>query len=253
MISAVRRWAAPGQGDDHHARPGGDQVVQGYPQGVDPALQLGDDVLLVAALVGQLDDLLGAFGGSVREPWRHRANVAGAPAGRVRRASPTPSTTSAATAARQGSARPPCAGWTVASRSRQGPACVPVASPRLIDRGAVLLQPLRVGVGHPPLLRPARRSRPRTAARTTASPAPPRSVTACMAPADTGTRWPADPSGEPRRELLQLSPHPRHARSFTPGADKYHTPPMSRDARHLTAHYWSSGRLSPRRLGRSVW
>ena len=47
----------PGQGRHEHVSPVADQVVERYPQRVDAALELGDDILLIAALVGAVNDL----------------------------------------------------------------------------------------------------------------------------------------------------------------------------------------------------
>src|SRR5438034_2407442 len=75
VLGAVHHHREPGldvprEGGADHVRPVGYQVVQRYPQGADTGLELPDDVFLVAALVGQLDDLrrgqVGA-GGDVEE------------------------------------------------------------------------------------------------------------------------------------------------------------------------------------------
>src|SRR5205814_9886304 len=60
----------PGEGGDDHVRPVGHQVVERYPQRVDPVLELFDDVFLVAAVVGQRHHLLDGqvqVGGDVEE------------------------------------------------------------------------------------------------------------------------------------------------------------------------------------------
>ncbi len=49
---------APGQRRHHHVGPVAHQVVHRHPQGLHAALELGDEVLLVAAVVGQQDDLV---------------------------------------------------------------------------------------------------------------------------------------------------------------------------------------------------
>jgi hypothetical protein len=50
----------PGQGRNEHIGPVRNQAVRWHPQRVDPALELTDDVLLVAAVIGEENNLLGS-------------------------------------------------------------------------------------------------------------------------------------------------------------------------------------------------
>ena len=56
------RLDVPGQGGHDHVSPVAEQVIHRQPQGVDPVLELLDDVFLVAAFVGARD-VGGAHGG----------------------------------------------------------------------------------------------------------------------------------------------------------------------------------------------
>ena len=52
------RLQIPGQGSHYHAGPVAEQIVHRHAHGVDSVFKLLDDVLLIAAPVGQTDDLL---------------------------------------------------------------------------------------------------------------------------------------------------------------------------------------------------
>ena len=48
----------PGQGRNDHISPIRDQTIRRHPQRIDPALELTDDIFLVAAVIGEENDLL---------------------------------------------------------------------------------------------------------------------------------------------------------------------------------------------------
>src|ERR1700704_1083307 len=55
---AEPRLEVPGQGGHHHVGPVAEQIVHWHAHGVDSIFELLDHVLLIAAPVGQTDDLL---------------------------------------------------------------------------------------------------------------------------------------------------------------------------------------------------
>jgi len=55
---AIPGFQIPGQGGNDHISPIGYQSIRKHSQGVDSALELTDDVLLIASVIGEKDNLL---------------------------------------------------------------------------------------------------------------------------------------------------------------------------------------------------